>query len=290
MVKAGFNIVGVITREDKPQGRKMELKASPVGQKAAELGLKVFKPHKLNKEYEFLNDLKPDVLITFAYGQIISETVLAYSKLPPINFHASLLPKYRGAAPIQYALRNGEKETGISLMRMVKEMDAGEVYAVDKIAIDPNDNYSSMCLKLEELALQMALKYLPSYFKGELKGQAQDASQVTFCPSIKKEEEHLILNQSPEAFVNQVRSLADIPGGYLLMPDQSILKIYKAQVHSTEAAAPIGTVISAKKNEILLQVQGGLVELTALQKPGKRVMSALDFNNGTHNFEKTVLL
>jgi methionyl-tRNA formyltransferase len=288
LVKAGFNIVGVITRADKPQGREMKLKPSPVGQKAEELGLKVFKPVKLNKEYMFLDDLKPDLLLTFAYGQIISTTVLAYGHYKPLNLHGSLLPKYRGAAPIQYALLNGEKETGISLMEMVKEMDAGDVYAVEKIAISPDDNYTSLCLKMQEAALKTACTYLPLYFENKLVPVPQDSSLVTFCPSIKKEEEHLMLAKDPVSFSNQVRSLAETPGGYLFWNEQ-ILKIYKAVPYDEKEDGEIGTIVKARKNEILLQVKGGKVNLLMLQKPGKRAMSNIDFNNGTRNFEGTVL-
>jgi methionyl-tRNA formyltransferase len=288
LVKAGFNIVGVITREDKPQGRKMELKASPVGEKAAELGLKVFKPHKLNKEYQFLDELKPDLLLTFAYGQIISETVLAYGNYKPLNLHGSLLPKYRGAAPIQYALKNGESETGVSLMEMVKAMDAGDVFAVEKIAITSDDNYSSLCDKMQVTALDVATKYLPLYFENKLTGVKQDESLVTFCPSIKKEEEHLDLNLSPLAFTNEVRSLSEVPGGYLMWEDQ-ILKIYKTSVFDEKEDYPLGKIVKAQKKEIILQVKGGKVSIQLLQKPGKKMMGAADFNNGTHNFEGIIL-
>ncbi len=288
LVEAGFNIVGVITREDKPQGRKMELKPSCVGEMASSLGLKVFKPHKLNKEYSFLDDLKPDLLLTFAYGQIISETVLAYSKLKPLNLHGSLLPKYRGAAPIQYALKNGEKETGISLMEMVKAMDAGDVFATKKIEISPDDNYTTLCEKMQKTALEVAVEYLPLYFEGKLNGVKQDESLVTFCPSIKKEEEHLNLDQTPDEFVNQVRALAMTPGGYLMFKDE-ILKIYKAEKYSTEANKPIGTIVKAAKKEIVLQLTKGQVKLDLLQRPGKKVLSAVDFNNGVHDFEGVIL-
>lgn len=279
MIKEGFNIVGVITKEDKPVGRKMILTPSPVAQIAKKYGIETFKPHKLNKEFDFLYRLNPDLLLTFAYGQLISTTILSLSKYKPLNLHASLLPSYRGAAPIQYALRNGEKETGISLMEMVKEMDAGDVYAVEKIEISPEDNYSSLCNKLQDLGLMMAVKYLPLYFDNKLVPFSQDASKVTFCPSIKKEEEHLNINLAPKDFVNQVRSLSLLPGGYLL-EDESIIKIYEAEYYSDKVEAEEGTIVLAKKKDIVLQVNGGQVRLVLLQRPGKKMMSAQDYNNG----------
>lgn len=288
LVEAGFNIVGVITREDKPQGRKMEMKASKVGEMAESLNIPCFKPHKLNKEYSFLDDLKPDLLLTFAYGQIISETVLAYSKFKPLNLHGSILPKYRGAAPIQYALKDGETESGVSLMEMVKAMDAGDVYAVEKFDISKEDNYTTLCEKMQKTALDIAVKNLPLYFANKLVGVKQDESLVTFCPSIKKEEEHIPLTLSPEGFVNYVRSLALTPGGYLMCGEQ-ILKIYAAEVNDSTSTKEVGTVIKASKKDIVIQVTGGTVKLTLLQKPGKKMMGSQDFNNGTHDFEGTIL-
>jgi len=288
LVNAGFNIVGVITREDKPQGRKMEMKASKVGEMADNLHIPCFKPHRLNKEYSFLDDLKPDLLLTFAYGQIISETVLSYSKYKPLNLHGSILPKYRGAAPIQYALKNGETESGVSLMEMVKAMDAGDVYAVEKFDISKIDNYTSLCEKMQRAALDVAIKNLPLYFENKLVGEKQDESQVTFCPSIKKEEEHIPLSLSPEEFVNYVRALALTPGGYLIWGEE-ILKIYAAEVNDSTISGEVGTVIKAAKKDIIIQVTGGTVNLKLLQKPGKKMMGSQDFNNGTHGFEGTLL-
>ena len=288
MIKAGFNIVGVITQEDKPKGRKMKLSQSPVSEVANRYGIRVFKPHRLNKEHEFLNELDPDLLLTFAYGQIISEKVLSFSKYPPLNFHASLLPKYRGAAPIQYALKNGEKVTGISLMEMVKAMDAGRVFAKEEVEIAPRDNYSSMCIKIQELALKMANKYLPLYFNNKLEGIEQDESKVTFCPSIKKDEEHLDLTLSPVEFTNYVRALADSPGGFVYCGD-STLKIYETEVYDEVEDHPIGQIVTAKKKSIIIQVGGGKVKIIRLQRPGKKIMFAADFNNGNRDFGGKIL-
>ena len=130
MVEQGFHIVGVVTKEDKVRGRNNKIEESPVAKMARELNIPVHKPHRLNKDFDFIKALEPDLLLTFAYGQLISDEVLALSKEKPLNVHASLLPKYRGAAPIQYALRDGEEKTGVSLMEMVHEMDAGDVYAL----------------------------------------------------------------------------------------------------------------------------------------------------------------
>ncbi len=279
LVENGMDVCLVVTKEDKIRSRGNKVEESPVAKMARELDIPCFKPHRINKEHDFLIETKPDLLLTFAYGQILSEEVLSLGRLKPLNLHASLLPKYRGAAPIQYALRNGDKTTGVTLMEMVKEMDAGDIYAQEEIDILPEDNYTSLARRLSDLALSMALKYLPLFAKGELMPRKQDEKLVTFCPTIKKEEEKLLLDQSPKSFVNQVRSLSEEPCGHLLL-DSEMLKIYRASVHSEEVLAPVGTILKARKKEILLQVSQGIVNLEELQRPGKKRLSASDFNNG----------
>lgn len=289
LVKAGMNIVGVITKEDKVRGRNNRIEESPVAMKAHELSLPLHKPHKLNKDFSFLVEKKPDLLLTFAYGQILSDEILALGTYKPLNLHASLLPKYRGAAPIQYALRNGDKETGVSLMKMVHALDAGDVYAVKKLPILPEDNYTTLSDKLSSLALELALEALPKYFRGELSPVKQEESKASFCSTIKKEEEHLSLSLSCEGFINQCRSLAYTPGGYLLRPDGEILKIFTAEKANEEVSAPIGKIVLAKKKQILLQLKDGQVALEELQRPGKEMMKAVDFNNGVHDLEGSEL-
>lgn len=275
-----YRIVGVVTQPDKPVGRLKVLTPSPVAVTAARLGLPVYKPQRLNKDYGIIADLQPDLLLTFAYGQIIAEKVLALSRYQALNLHASLLPAYRGAAPLQYALRRGEKETGVSLMAMVKAMDAGAVYARAKIAIAPEDNYTSLSEKIAELGFQVASQYLPEFFAGRLEPQPQDESLVTFAPSIKPEEEHLEIDQSPASFVNQVRSLALTPGGYLWTETGEKLKIYRARCFSDEVSAELGTIVSAHRSDLVLQVAGGQVALELLQRAGKKTLDAASFNNG----------
>lgn len=287
LVENGFNIVGVVTKEDKVRGRNNKVEESPVAKMAHQLGLPVHKPHRLNKDFDILKEWKPDLLLTFAYGQLISDEILALAPYKPLNLHASLLPKYRGAAPIQYALRNGDEETGVSLMEMVHEMDAGDVYDVIKTKIDEKDNYSTLAEKLSHDALTMAVDALPKYFNNELVGVKQDESKVSFCPTIKKEEEHLNLNTDPKTFINQVRSLSLTPGGHLFFHDE-MLKIYEASYYS-DKEGEVGKIVLAHKKQIVLQLEKGQVLLNVLQRPGKKMMSASDFNNGVHDLEGSIL-
>ena len=289
MIKSGFNIVAVITQEDKRRGRKNILTPSEVSNIASKYNIPCYKPAKLNREFDFLKEIKPDLLLTFAYGQIISDEVLSLSKYKPLNLHASLLPRFRGASPIQYALRYGDKKTGICMMEMVKKLDAGDIYASKEIDINEDDNYTSLSLRLANLACDMVNEYLPLYFENKLVPQPQSEEGLIYAYMISKEDEHLNLNQDPVSFVNQVRSLAEIPGGYLLLNDFSKLKIYKASVKDYSTNGKIGEIIIANKSEIVLQLEKGTVRLEILQKPGKNKLTNKEFFNGNNNFQNEVL-
>lgn len=288
LVKNNFNIVATITKQDKIRGRNNKIEESDVALISHKYNIPVFKPFKIKEIYQDIKNLNPDLLLTFAYGQLIPDSVLELSKYKPLNLHGSLLPKYRGAAPIQYAIKNGDKQTGISLMEMVHAMDAGDVYAKEVVNIVEDDNYTSLCDKLKVAALKLAIEKLPLYFNNELIGVKQDENLVSFSPSIKKEEEHLDLNLNCIAFINQVRSLSFTPGGYLLNNDE-IIKIYKVKYYSNSISGSIGEIVKANKKEIILQLKDGQVNIELIQRPGKKMMSSIDFNNGYKNFEKTIL-
>ena len=288
LLDAGYPVTGVFTQPDKPKGRGYKLLPPPVKELALQHHIPVYQPATLKSDEAFaaLQGCAPDLIVVVAYGKLLPERVLELPRYGCINVHASLLPKYRGAAPIQYALRNGDTTTGVTLMEMVKEMDAGDIYAQESLGIDPEDDYTSLSNRLAALALDMAVKYLPLYFDGKLQGRKQVESEATFCPTIKKEEEKLSLTQSPEAFVNAVRSLSQEPGGHLLL-DEEPIKIFKARKVSDEKLAPAGTVLLARKKDIHLQLSEGIVALLELQRPGKKRLSAVDFNNGSHIEGKT---
>ena len=163
-----YKVVGVISQPDKPLGRKKILTPSPVSMVALKYNIPLHRPEKLNNDYEFIERLQPDLLLTFAYGQLISTKVLSLSKYQALNLHGSLLPKYRGAAPIQYALKNGDKKTGVCLMAMVKKMDAGAVYGKVEISIDEEDNYTSLCKKITEASHICMNRYLPDFFENKI--------------------------------------------------------------------------------------------------------------------------
>lgn len=288
LVEGGLNIVAVVTKEDKIRGRHNKVEESDVAKMAKSLSLPCYKPHKLNDDHAFLYELKPDLLLTFAYGQIVNDEILSIGTYKPLNLHGSILPKYRGAAPMQYALKNGDKKTGVTLMEMVHEMDAGDIYAVEEFPLTIEDNYSSLCDKISACATSLALKMLPKYFKNELQPIKQDISKVTFTKRINKEEEHLDIHADVSTFINQVRMLSLVPGGYLLYNDE-MLKIFHVTYLNDKVEKDEGEIILSHKKQIILQLKNGQVNIDMLQRPGKKMMSASDFNNGIKNFQGAIL-
>ena len=282
LILDGYNIIAVIAQPDRPVGRKKILMPVPTKVVAEKYNIPVYQPVKIRKEYEFVNDLHPDLILTLAYGQIVPQGLLDIPTFGAINLHGSLLPKYRGAAPIQYALLNNDKVTGMTLMRMTKEMDAGEMYAKKEIAIDEEDNSASLFIKMGDLALELAKESLPSFLEGKLEGIPQDESQVTFAPSIKPEEEKIDLNKTKEQIFGQTRALSETPGAYLYLNELK-LKIYKAKIVSDEILGEAGTIVRADKGGLYLQTVNGIIALLDLQKEGKNRMDYKSFINGNQN-------
>ncbi len=194
MIEDGYNFVGLIAQPDHPVGRKGLLEKVPTKVIAEKYNIPVFQPVKIRDDYAFIDEIKPDLVITLAYGQIVPQGFLDKIPMGCLNLHGSLLPKYRGASPIQTALINGEKVTGVTLMEMVKAMDAGRMYAKKEVVIDEDDNSTSLFNKIKIAASELILEALPLYINGELKGEPQDENEVTFCSLIKPEQEKLDLS------------------------------------------------------------------------------------------------
>lgn len=279
LISNGYNVVAVIAQPDREVGRKKILEPVPTKVVAEKYNIPVYQPVKIRKEYEFVKELNPDVIVTLAYGQIVPQGLLDIPKQGCINLHGSLLPKYRGAAPIQYALINNEKVTGMTLMKMVKEMDAGEMYATEEVEISIDDNATSLFEKMGDAALRLILKALPIYLEGNLKGVAQDESLVTFAPSIKPEEEKIDLSKTKEEIFGLIRGLSDTPGAYLYFEDTK-LKIYRAKIVSDEIIGEVGEIIKADKFGLYIQTINGILSLLDLQQEGKKRMDYKSFVNG----------
>ncbi|MCQ2794106.1 MAG: methionyl-tRNA formyltransferase [Bacilli bacterium] len=278
LIKAGFHFVALISQEDKEVGRKKVLTKTPTKIVAERYHIPVYQPKKIKEDYQFVEALKPDLIITFAYGQIIPKGLLNLPRFGCVNLHGSLLPKYRGAAPIQRAIIHGEKVTGITLMRMVEAMDAGEMYAKEEVAITPNDTYTSLSDKLSVAASKVAVTYIPQLLEGTLKGTTQDEQAVSFAPKILPEEEHLDLTLPADAQINYIRALADNPGAYLFLGEEK-LKIYAAKIKQRTVRYPVGH-IAFVEGALVYQAKDALIELIKVKPQGKNMMNGLDYKNG----------
>ena len=273
------NVVGVVTAPDAYVGRKKVLTMCPVKEKAIGLGLKVYSPIKLRSDFEFIKELNPDMIITCAYGQILSEEILNIPKLGCFNLHGSLLPKYRGGAPIHYALLNGDEKTGITLMYMDKGMDSGDMIAKEEIKIEDNDNIESLTNKLSIIASKMIIKYLPSLIDGTNNREKQDSSKVTFSPIITRKDEHLDFNVTAREIFNKYRMLSPNP-----LPNIKIDDIeYKiAECKIVDASGKVSTVVNKDKNSFTIMAKDKGIMVSKIKPIGKNIMNVRDFFNGYH--------
>jgi methionyl-tRNA formyltransferase len=272
------SIVGVYTQPDRPVGRGLELKPSPVKSCALRLGLPVFQPEKLTLpgEFEKIQTLRPDVIVVVAYGQILKRNVLELPRLGCVNIHSSLLPRWRGAAPFQWAILSGDSETGVSTMRLVEKLDAGDVLLQSKTPISDEDTAETVHDRLAQMGAELILPTLEGLSQGTLLGQKQDESQVTYASKLTKEMEWLNPNEPAEVLGRKVRALFPWPGTSLKVGQR--LKIKKAKVRK-DIQGPVGQIFD-RSGMLLLGTVSGCLELQALQWDGKKEVDPSGFLNG----------
>ena len=288
MILAGYHFVGLVAQPDHPVGRKGIIEKVPTKVIAEKYNIPVFQPIKIRKDFSFMDNLKVDLVITLAYGQIVPQGFLDIPRFGCLNLHGSLLPKLRGASPVQTALINNEKVTGVTLMEMVAAMDAGRMYGKKEVIIDEDDNATSLFKKISEAAKDLVLELLPKYVNGELEGISQNEEEVTFCSLIKPEQEKLDLSKDILEVYGYIRGLSDEPGAYLYLDNQK-LKIFKARIANDLVNAEVGTIVQADKRGLLLQCQNGQLAILELQKEGKKRMDYKAFINGNQNLLGTKL-
>lgn len=275
----GYKIAGLVCQPDTLIGRDKVLTKPPTKIWAEANHIPVFQPEKIKEDNQFLNQLDIDFILTLAYGQIVPQVVLDKPRFGAFNFHGSLLPKLRGASPIRYALINQEKETGMTLMKMVMAMDAGPIYAMKRLPILEDDNYTSLLQRFSNFTSQFALQVLPRLCRGELSPIHQNEKEVTFAPLIKKEDEHLKLSLPLDLLLGWIKGLADIPGGYFMYEEKKI-KVFHAMIFNRTQNHPVGTIIKADHEGLYLQVNGGVLNLLLVQMEGKGKMLGAIFGNG----------
>ncbi|MEE1357994.1 MAG: methionyl-tRNA formyltransferase [Clostridia bacterium] len=283
LYKAGHEIAGVVSVPDKPMGRGKKMTAMPVKQAAERLGLPVFCPQTLRDGafLETLKSLDPEMIIVVAYGKILPSYVLDYPKYGCINVHGSLLPEYRGAAPMQRAILDGKSKTGVTIMYMDVGLDTGDMLIKKELEIKEDDNFETVHDALAALGAEAITEAVSLAEQGRLVREKQDDSLATYAEKITKEECHIDFSLDARTLHNKIRGMSPFPLAYSLMPDGSILKIVKARISKTHngAQAP-GSVLSLDNGVITVSCGEGAVDIEGVLPQGKGRMRAADFING----------
>ncbi|VTT24226.1 methionyl-tRNA formyltransferase [Streptococcus gordonii] len=273
-----YEVLAVVTQPDRAVGRKKEIRITPVKEVALSYGLPIYQPEKLSgsPEMEAIMNLGADGIVTAAFGQFLPSKLLASMNFV-VNVHASLLPKHRGGAPIHYALIQGDKETGVTIMETVKEMDAGDMISRRSIPITDEDNVGTLFEKLAIVGRDLLLDTLPAYLSGDIQPEAQDPSQVTFSPNIRPEEERLDWNKTNRQLFNQIRGMNPWPVAHTLWQGERF-KIYESELADGEGQP--GEILEIGKRQLLVATGEGALALKTVQPAGKPKMTISDFLNG----------
>lgn len=290
LVEAGHEVVAVVTQPDKPKGRGKEMQQTPVKVCAIKHNIEVFQPVKIKtaEAVEVLKGYGADLFVVAAFGQILSKEILDMPKFGCVNIHASLLPKYRGAAPIQWAILDGEKETGVTIMQMNEGLDTGDMLTKVIVSIEDTDTGESLFDKLAEAGAKLLVETIPQIEAGTLNPEPQDDSLSTYAKMIKKEMG--LIDWKKEAIVLErlVRGMNSWPSAYTHFNGKT-LKIWEAGVEASEEKAVPGTVVEVNKNSIKVQTGQDLLVLKQIQLEGKKRMDVAAFLLGYKVEAGTVL-
>ncbi len=277
----GFQVVGVYTQPDRPKNRGMKLFASPVKEVALAAGIPVFQPENFREDaaVEALRALQPDVVAVVAYGRILPQRVLDIPALGCINIHASLLPKYRGSAPYQWAVLNGEKTTGVTAMYLCREMDAGDMIATSETPIGENETAGQLLDRLAVLGAQLLSQTLTRFTQGKPEAQPQDSSLATYAPMLDKTMCPIDWTKAAQQIHDQVRGLHPWPVATATLAGTEF-KIHATRVLDGCADAAPGTILALTKTGLQVACGTGAVEITQLQAQGGKRMAAPDYFRG----------
>lgn len=282
LAEDGHEICGVVTQPDKPKNRGMKLIPTPVKEYAMTLGLDVFQPQKARdgEAMDLVRRLAPELIVAAAYGKILPEELLNYPKYGSINVHSSLLPKYRGAAPINWAILNGDEETGVSIMYMVDKLDAGDVISKVKTPIGPDEDAQSLTARLAELGAEALSGAIAAIESGTVVRIAQGEDEATYAPMLSRDLSPIDWTKSAHAINCQIRGLIPWPAASAVV-DGRAMKVFKSQETGEETSAEPGTVLSADKRGIAVACGDGKVLcLTEIQADGGKRMPVADYLRG----------
>lgn len=289
LAREKYEIAAVFTRPDVPQGRKQEVAPSPVKEMAISLKIPVFQPPKLDSEtIKQIEKLKPDIIIVASYGKILPREILEIPRLGSLNIHASLLPKYRGPSPIQNALMNGEKETGVTVILMNQGIDTGNIISQEKVEIDEKDNAETLAHKLAEAGTGLILKTIPLWAEKKIKPSKQDDTKATICQLIEREDGRIIWEDEAENIYNKFRAFYPWPGIFTFWNNDGTMeriKLILVDLLKTDPQAPheIGEVFELG-DKIGVQTLKGIIVLEQIQLEGKNPVAAREFLNGYPSF------
>lgn len=278
LLNAGYNIVGVVTQPDKEVGRKRILTPSPVKELANSKGISVLTPHKVRNEYEDVLALKPDLIITCAYGQFIPKEILDYPKYKCINVHGSLLPRGRGGSPIQRSIIDGDLKTGITIMYMDEKMDEGDILYQEEIEISDSDTNTTLFKKSSDLGLKMLLTFLPKLFKGDINPIKQDNSLATYTYNLTKQDEFISFDNNTKTVYNHIRGLLDNPGAFFIVNGKTykLLDVY----YAIEEVSSPNTIVGLENDYYRINCLDGFIKIFKIKPEGKNEMDAKSFFNG----------
>lgn len=282
LVQAGFDVVLVVTQPDRPQGRGMELTAPPVKQSALKLGRPVIQPEKIKKNEEFqkqLADLQPEAIIVVGYGRIIPPWMLQLPRLGNINVHGSLLPKYRGAAPIQWAIARGEIVTGVTTMRLDEGLDTGDILLQREIAIQPEDTAITMAPRLASLGADLLVETLHGLEQGRIAAMPQDHSRATLAPILEKDDGLVDFSRTAAEIFNRLRGFQPWPGAYTQFRGKNLKIVWAKPAQERISVAPGELAIHGDRLLVACGA-GTALEFLQLQAEGKKAITAREFISG----------
>ena len=273
-----YDVIGVVTQPDKIVGRSKTPSFTPVKNCAISHNIKVFQPSKIKEDYKDILNLKPDIIITCAYGQIIPKEILDYPKYGCINVHASLLPKLRGGAPIHHVIIDGYDKTGITIMYMDEKMDTGDIISSKEIQITDDDNVGTLHDKLSQIGCDLLLETLPNIISGKINPIKQNDMEATYAWNIKKCEEIINFDKKTIDVFNQIRGLNPFPGAYSIL-DNKLIKIYESKIGQNKYDTPY-EIKNIYKDGIGVSTKDGEIIITKIKPFGKKMMSVKDYLNG----------
>lgn len=286
LINAGYTFVAVISQPDRKVGRKQEVMPTAVKKVATSANIPVLQPERIGTISEEIKALKPDLILTMAFGQLVPESILSIPKLGCINLHASLLPKLRGGAPIHKAIMTGEKKTGITLMYMEKTLDSGDMITVREVEIADDDTTGDLHDKLMLCGGKMIVEEMSSLLAGTNKRKPQDHNLATFAPNIKREEEFITFDRSTQDVYNHIRGLIPWPGCYFQFQAKDI-KIWQARPIFEQTGKKPGTIVANSEEGLVIATTDGAIKLMRLQQSGKKQMDYREVyrGNGKTHFQ-----